>query len=57
MEAIRALTGVEYKHVTYDGGNPAVIATVSGETQVTTQLARRAGRDDPRRADARRWRC
>jgi tripartite-type tricarboxylate transporter receptor subunit TctC len=39
METIRALTGVEYKHVTYDGGGPAVIATVSGETQVTTQLA------------------
>ena len=39
MESIRAATGVEYKHVTYDGGNPAVIATVSGETQVTTQLA------------------
>jgi tripartite-type tricarboxylate transporter receptor subunit TctC len=30
--------GVTYKHVSYDGGNPAVIATVSGETQVTTQL-------------------
>lgn len=39
METIRALTGVEYKHVTYDGGNPAVIAAVSGETEVTTQLA------------------
>ncbi len=39
MEAIRKATGVEYKHVTYDGGNPAVIATVAGETQVTTQLA------------------
>ena len=26
-------------HVTYDGGNPAVVATVAGETQVTTQLA------------------
>jgi len=25
--------------VTYDGGNPAVVATVSGETEVTTQLA------------------
>ena len=34
----RAL-GVTYKHVSYDGGNPAVIATVSGETEVTTQLA------------------
>jgi tripartite-type tricarboxylate transporter receptor subunit TctC len=39
METIRALSGADYKHVTYDGGNPAVIATVSGETQVTTQLA------------------
>jgi len=32
-------TGIEYKHVTYDGGNPAVIATVAGEATVTTQLA------------------
>lgn len=39
MEAIRKYTGVEYKHVTYDGGNPAVIATVAGEADVTTQLA------------------
>lgn len=28
-----------YRHVTYEGGNPAVIATVGGETQVTSQLA------------------
>ena len=39
MEGIKGATGVDYKHVTYDGGNPAVIATVSGETAVTTQLA------------------
>jgi tripartite-type tricarboxylate transporter receptor subunit TctC len=39
MEAIARATGVTYRHVTYDGGNPAVVATVSGETQVTTQLA------------------
>jgi len=39
IEAIRAIAGGNYKHVTYDGGNPAVIATVSGETQATTQLA------------------
>jgi tripartite-type tricarboxylate transporter receptor subunit TctC len=39
MEAIRAETGIAYKHVTYDGGNPAVIATVAGEAQVTSQLA------------------
>lgn len=39
MEQIVAATGVKYKHVTYDGGNPAVIATVAGETEVTTQLS------------------
>ena len=39
MESIAQQSGVEYKHVTYDGGNPAVIATVAGETEVTTQLA------------------
>ena len=39
MESIAAATGVDYKHVTYDGGNPAVIATVAGETEVTPQLA------------------
>ncbi|MGH8732796.1 MAG: Bug family tripartite tricarboxylate transporter substrate binding protein, partial [Burkholderiales bacterium] len=39
MEAISRATGVKYRHVTYDGGNPAVVATVAGETQVTTQLA------------------
>ena len=39
MELISKVTGVKYRHVTYDGGNPAVIATVSGETEVTTQLA------------------
>jgi tripartite-type tricarboxylate transporter receptor subunit TctC len=38
MEAIARATGVKYKHVTYDGGNPAVVATVAGETDATTQL-------------------
>ena len=38
-EAISKATGLKYRHVTYDGGNPAVISTVAGETQVTTQLA------------------
>ena len=38
IEALAKAAGVTYKHVSYDGGNPAVIATVSGETQVTTQL-------------------
>ena len=38
MEAIARQAGVKYKHVTYDGGNPAVVATVAGETEATTQL-------------------
>jgi tripartite-type tricarboxylate transporter receptor subunit TctC len=29
IEAIRKSAGIQYKHVSYDGGNPAVIATVS----------------------------
>src|SRR5688572_24964542 len=35
----RAAGGLTYRHVPYDGGNPAVVATVAGETEVTTQLA------------------
>jgi tripartite-type tricarboxylate transporter receptor subunit TctC len=38
MEAIAKATGVKYKHVTYDGGNPAVVSTVAGETDATSQL-------------------
>ena len=30
---------VTYRHVAYDGGSPAVISTVSGETDATSQLA------------------
>jgi tripartite-type tricarboxylate transporter receptor subunit TctC len=39
IEAIAQKTGIKYKHVPYAGGNPAVVATVAGETEVTTQLA------------------
>jgi tripartite-type tricarboxylate transporter receptor subunit TctC len=39
IEAIARGAGVTYKHITYDGGNPAVVATVAGETELTTQLA------------------
>jgi tripartite-type tricarboxylate transporter receptor subunit TctC len=39
MDQIVKATGVKYKEVSYDGGNPAVIATVSGEADLTTQLA------------------
>ena len=39
IEVLRRALQFDYKHVTYDGGNPAVIATVGGETEVVTQLA------------------
>lgn len=39
IEALAAAVKINYKHVTYDGGNPAVIAVVSGEAEVTPQLA------------------
>ena len=39
IELIRTYTDIEYRHVTYDGGNPAVIATVGGETEVVPQLS------------------
>ena len=38
-EALKGVVGGEYRHITYDGGNPAVIATVAGEAESTTQLA------------------
>lgn len=38
IEAIKRASGGDYKLVSYDGGNPAVIATVSGETMATPQL-------------------
>jgi tripartite-type tricarboxylate transporter receptor subunit TctC len=39
MDEIVKATGVKYKEVSYDGGNPAVVATVAGEADMTTQLA------------------
>ena len=39
IEAFTRALGATYKHVSYDGGNPAVNATVAGETEATTQLA------------------
>jgi tripartite-type tricarboxylate transporter receptor subunit TctC len=38
MESLKAAAKIDYKHVTYDGGNPAVLSTVSGETQAVAQL-------------------
>ena len=40
IEMIKSYTGIEYKHVSYDGGNPAVIATVAGECDVVPQLSK-----------------
>lgn len=39
IEGIAKAGNVKYRHVPYDGGNPAVIAVVSGEADATTQLA------------------
>ncbi len=38
IEAVKRASGGDYKPVSYDGGGPAVIATVGGETMATTQL-------------------
>lgn len=39
IEAFTRALNVTYKHISYDGGNPAVNATVAGETEITPQLA------------------
>ena len=39
LGAIAIAAGIEPKQIVYDGGNPAILATVSGEAQATTQLA------------------
>jgi tripartite-type tricarboxylate transporter receptor subunit TctC len=38
-EAFAGNLGLKYNHVPYGGGNPAVVATVSGETEVVMQLS------------------
>src|SRR5579871_3184690 len=43
LEMIRAATKANYRHVPYDGGHPAVIATVAGETPVVGCLLVEAG--------------
>jgi tripartite-type tricarboxylate transporter receptor subunit TctC len=39
MEAIAQTAGIKYRHVTYQGGAPAVLSTVSGETAINAELA------------------
>ena len=43
IEAFTKALGVTYKHVTYDGGNPAVIATVVGRDRSDDAARGRAG--------------
>lgn len=38
IEVVKGALGVEYKHVPYQGGNPAIVATLSGEVDFTPQL-------------------
>ncbi len=40
IEMIKTYTGIDYKHVSYEGGNQAVIATVAGECDVVPQLSK-----------------
>jgi putative tricarboxylic transport membrane protein len=39
LEVFKSATGVTLRHVPYAGGNPAVIATISGESNVVMQLS------------------
>ena len=39
MELLSKFTGIRYRHVTYDGGAPAVTATVGGEVEAVPQLS------------------
>ena len=39
IELICQAADTEYRHISYDGGNPAVISVVQGESEVTPQLA------------------
>jgi tripartite-type tricarboxylate transporter receptor subunit TctC len=39
MQAINSASSINYRQITYEGGAPAVIATVAGETDFTSQTA------------------
>lgn len=39
MEAVAQTVNIKYRHVTYPGGAPAVLSTVSGETVINAELA------------------
>lgn len=37
-ELVTGAAGIDYRHVPYNGGNPAIVATLGGEVEVVTQL-------------------
>lgn len=39
MQALEAVADINYRQIVYEGGNPAVISTVAGETQFTAATA------------------
>lgn len=39
MQTLANAADINYRQIVYEGGNPAVISTVAGETQVTAQTA------------------
>ena len=39
LEVFKTVTGVQVRHVPYQGGNPAVVATIAGESNVVMQLS------------------
>lgn len=38
-EVLKSALGIDYKHVPYQGGNPAIVAALSGEVEVVPQLS------------------
>lgn len=38
-EVLKSSLGIDYKHVPYQGGNPAIVAALSGEVNVVPQLS------------------
>lgn len=39
IEVLKSQLGFEYKHVPYEGGNPAILAALSGEVDLVPQLS------------------
>jgi tripartite-type tricarboxylate transporter receptor subunit TctC len=56
IEQLKVAAGVTYRHVPYAGGAPAVMAVVSGETEMVPQLSSRL-RSCCGAANFARWPC